>query len=51
MTTRLISVVKSKIKKMTAQELKFSIQAAEGRVIFCQNYVGLEGVVRRNYKC
>ena len=41
---RLISSVKSEIKTMSAQELKESIFASEGRVILAQNYVGMEGL-------
>lgn len=40
MPRRLISSTKSEIRKMTTEELKFSIQASEGRVVLSQNYVG-----------
>lgn len=40
MATRLISTSKSEIRKMSAKELKRSIQASEGRVVLSQCYVG-----------
>lgn len=41
MPRRLISASKSEIRRMSAQELKQSIRASEGRVILCQTDVGL----------
>ena len=40
MPRRLISSTKSEIRTMNKEELKYSIQASEGRVILSQNYVG-----------
>ncbi|WOO88410.1 hypothetical protein R2F61_05630 [Mollicutes bacterium LVI A0078] len=40
MSTRLISTSKSEVRKMSAMELKRSIQASEGRVVLSQCYVG-----------
>lgn len=40
MPRRLISSTKSEIRRMSKDELKYSIQASEGRVVLSQNYVG-----------
>lgn len=45
MPRRLISSSRNDIATMTAADLKVSIQASEGRVILCQNYVGHEPLV------
>lgn len=46
MVRRLISSTKSELREMTAQEMKRSIEASEGRVILAQNYVGFEPLVQ-----
>lgn len=46
MPRRLISAVNSEIKKFSAQDLKESIRASEGRTILSQNYVGFEPLVQ-----
>lgn len=46
MARRLISSTKSEIREMSAQELKASIRASEGRVILAQNYVMHEPLVQ-----
>jgi len=44
MSKRLVSSSKSEIKRMSKEELKFSIEASEGRVILAQNYVDLHSL-------
>lgn len=44
MPRRLISSSKSEIRRMTKDELKYSIKASEGRVVLAQNYVGMESL-------
>ena len=41
MSRRLISTSRSEMSRMTARQLKQSIQASEGRVVLCQTYVDL----------
>ena len=45
MARRLISTSRSEIRAMSAAELKESIRDSEGRVVLCQNYVGLHPLV------
>lgn len=46
MVRRLINSTKSEIRSMSAQEMKKSIKASEGRVILAQNYVGFGPLVQ-----
>ena len=41
MARRLISTSRSEIQRMSPTELKQSIRSSEGRVVLCQNYVGM----------